>query len=94
MTATWRFLENYQVEKIDNTWREYEFMFHEGGPTTLINICPQDAAILIDDIQVYQVKRTSAHRLVTNTASTPARHSISAGTQWTEPTATCLTFTP
>lgn len=57
MTATWRFLENYQVEKIDNTWREYEFMFHDGGPTTLINICPQDAAILIDDIEVYQVKQ-------------------------------------
>mgnify|MGYP007045109087 CR=1 FL=1 len=32
-------------------------MFHEGGPTTLINICPQDAAILIDDIEVYQVKQ-------------------------------------
>ena len=55
MSPSWDVLGSYTVPKIDNEWREYEYMFYGGGKTTLVNICPQDCGILIDDIEVYQV---------------------------------------
>lgn len=57
MGPTWDMLGNYNIEAITNEWKEYEYMFYGGGKTTLINICPNDVAILIDDIEVYQVKQ-------------------------------------
>ena len=57
MGPTWDLLGSYTIGKIDNEWRDYEFMFQNGGKTTLINICATDAPIYVDDIQVYQVNQ-------------------------------------
>lgn len=57
MGPSWDVLGSYTMGKIDNEWRDYEFMFQNAGKTTLINFCAMDAPIYIDDIQIYQVKQ-------------------------------------
>lgn len=57
MSPTWKICGSYRVPKIDNEWKEFEYMFYGGESTTLINICSENVPILVDDIEVYQVKQ-------------------------------------
>ncbi len=59
MAPSWTHGENLYITNLTTEWKTYEFLFQNGGKTTLVNIVKEvsDAGIgvLIDDIEVLRV---------------------------------------
>ena len=56
MSPTWRFLDDYVCPDITDEWQTYEFVFHDCGEYTLLNLVPNgQSRVYLDDIEVYVV---------------------------------------
>lgn len=58
MGPSWDILGSNLVPPITSEKQTFTYLFYGAGPTTLINICPQDIAIFVDNIRVYQIAQT------------------------------------
>lgn len=75
MGPSWDILGSQLVPLITSEPQTFTYLFYGGGPTTLFNIVPQDAAIYVDNIRVYQIRQTVG-------TPTSARHRYYTGDEF------------